>query len=354
MKNKLALVFAGAGASAAVDRLQYPATTAFYERLPKEIKSQDFIKTIEEWIRNIQGLGNSPVDVEVVLWALEELESFLVKLGDAKEFPFFAPGHNYLMEWTKGHQPSPMPNMAAITGNFSRLVQPLRQLRAQINERVYEFYAQLPTLEQLDENWLLLLEGLRHIGLDIELATTNYDLVLETALELLNWDSVLNTGRPDKGVYRYLDLDVWRNPLRPGGVLTKLHGSVDWSYTSERKILVGNPQFKADHSRHAIIYPGFKGIPKAAEMVLFHNYFAQAVSSADLLLFIGFAFRDEYLNRVLQNNVQPDATVLILNPAEALSNVPFKEEQVTYVKKFFDHESVRECLEMAASLSVAI
>jgi hypothetical protein len=351
MKRKRALVFAGAGASTAVDREQYPTTVAFYQKLPQKIKDNEFIQAIEGWVRNTHGAGKSPLDIEVVLWAVEELSAFIDKLS-SPDFPFYALRSNLLTEWTRVHQSSPMPAIGAAVSKYSSLMPTLEQLRSEINQKVYDLYAQLPTSNQLAGNWLPLLEGLRESGFQVEIATTNYDLIIEQALELVNWDLKPATGRPDTGVYRYLDLGVWRNPLRPGGALTKLHGSVDWSYMSGGQILFGNPQFKADHSRHAIIYPGFKGVPKAEEMILFHNYFAQAVSASDLLIFIGFAFRDQYLNQVIVDNLSPSAKILILNPEASLLSLPFDDSQATLIPKYFDLESVSECIDLAAKFPV--
>jgi len=58
----------------------------------------------------------------------------------------------------------------------------VKQLQNKINERVYDFYSQVPEQNELDRSWLPLLKKMASGGFErIDIVTTNYDLVIEVA-----------------------------------------------------------------------------------------------------------------------------------------------------------------------------
>jgi hypothetical protein len=115
--------------------------------------------------------------------------------------------------------------------------------------------------------------------------------------------------------------DPRRTPL-----LTKLHGSVDWVWGTDSNDLQvvrpNHPEFHNDHRHRAIIYPGFKGVPEREPFVSFHRYFADCLKRADRVIFVGFAFRDDYLNRLIHENLSAHALKVIVNPV-APDKLPF-------------------------------
>jgi hypothetical protein len=108
---------------------------------------------------------------------------------------------------------------------------------------------------------------------------------------------------------------------------------VDWKIKSNR-IYVGDPVFTGDHGKQGIIYPGFKGVGSSIFFKPFHDYLERCLAQADFVAFIGFAFRDEYINASISNNLNIGAKVWILNPA--IVNFPASRAEVVQIQKPFD------------------
>ena len=285
------LVFAGAGGSFAVDEKQYPTTVEFFKRLPKEITDESLFPKVCQFIKDRKG---GAIDIEDMLGALGDIQEIAKKIGDPKNIMAYAmrgglgPIGGY-GEFTSTQE--------AIRTWERDCVTPLKD---KINEQVYKFYGALPTPEKLVD-WIRLLQGLQKLDPAIEIFTTNYDLVLEEAIELGNinveWGLVHNRRRV------HLEPSFWENPEKlQGGLLTKLHGSVDWQRLNG-DIIVGTHRYSGAHRNHCILYPGHKGTPTEEPFVAFHkhlqNVVRQKYGPLSAALFIGYAFRDDHINTIL-------------------------------------------------------
>jgi hypothetical protein len=225
----------------------------------------------------------------------------------------------------------------------SRGANHLRRLRDRINASLYDVYGETPEASEIDQNWAPLVRGLLGKNYWVDFFTTNYDLVLEAVVDASGRDVGYGQG---PGAVRQLDLEVWRKSLldeafRPyqDGLITKLHGSLNWE-RDRRGVVFGGPTFKSSHDHHVAIYPGFKGAPTAEPFSLMHDYFERALQSADLLIFIGFAFRDEYLNTLISRAPLSKKKKFVIDPADALGG-PFQlQGGVSHHKGVFDLRSV--------------
>jgi len=340
------LVFAGAGASKAVDADQYPSTVEFFERLPDTVKKTQMFDLVVKMLRAHRG-ASTVIDIEQVLWALGELRTFLHDVTDQRTVP------GWFLKDARLLQPvSLTTDFGNLLGNAPRVLDLVSGLMDSINLQIYDWYAHQPSHDQLEHNWLTLLRPLLLMKERVELFTTNYDLVLEIAADELSREGLpeVRTGR--KGaIQRVLDQAEWVRPPRdpelpdlPGGLLTKLHGSVDFGRAPDGTIYVGDPFFKGSHDRHAILYPGFKGVPDREPFNLFHNHLAHAVAQSARLLFIGFAFRDEYINSLLERYTQPRAAIVVINPAEQLPDLPYAPERIRHIRGFFEPKQIVEAL----------
>jgi hypothetical protein len=137
-------------------------------------------------------------------------------------------------------------------------------------------------------------------------------------------------------------VDLWKRALansdeRPGrqGLLTKLHGSVNWLKEDDNIIFAGTG-FKG-HQHHAVIYPGFKGAPREDPFSLFHSYFEAAIQRAELIVVIGFAFRDEHINACFERNVGTKI-IHVIDPATP--NVPKLATQLRHIKAGFQKDAI--------------
>jgi hypothetical protein len=147
-----------------------------------------------------------------------------------------------------------------------------------------------------------------------------------------------------------LDTQRWlREPdaTSHNGLLTKLHGSVEWSRDEQAgadgTIYLSDPLFKGSDDRHVILYPGFKGLPDREPFGTFHSYFEKILRTASRMIFIGFAFRDDHINRLLRRLNRPECQIVVLNPDEGLS-IPLPSDCYRHISHPFDATGIEETL----------
>lgn len=268
-------VFAGAGASMAVNKDKYPGTVGFFEQLPKEIKNNNLFKETVAFLRK-----NEPkkeiFDIEEVLFKLKEL--IVILSGVKNKDSLF--GHI-----CEGNRIIPLGSQSGSTGNFIPAVQSLEQktvkLITEIEKHVFQLYFRGPEENEITSNWIELFHNLPE-NFKWEVFTTNYDTVIEASFEHFKGNSGKNftflTGREASGGVNILNENTWpKNPdseLNKNDLVTKrirlskLHGSIDWSYLPDKSITWGSPQFTGHLNNHVLIAPGFKDSPENGHELL--------------------------------------------------------------------------------------
>ena len=343
-KKPRVLVFAGAGASYAVSSEKYPTTVGFVDRLPADLKDHRLIAHLS---RNFeQKFGDKTPDVEKILWCLDELYSYLSSA--------FEPSHpaswlipNNSLPALVDHPNGSVSGYAAVAKTGRRVV---GELRSRINSCIYEIYGNQPDKSETHENWGALLPELLELGYWVDLVTTNYDLVIESTIDDLELDIGYGQRR---GAVTRLDLNVWKSIIRDeslpksSGLVTKLHGSLNWERDGQA-IAFSGVQFKSDHRHHAAIYPGFKGVPTDSPFDLFHDYFERALQSCEVVLFIGFAFRDEYINDLIRR--APSRQRYIVIDPSSLDKLPAAiSGRVHHITRGFDRSACSEVVEILSA-----
>lgn len=343
------LVFVGAGGSSAIDPdpKQYPTTLEFFNHLPDHITHHQLFSKTEHFLQNQKGKKKGEIDIEDILWVLDELRNDCLKIAD-RTTP---------IGWTCEGQIGFVGGMA----DYSQFVASMKDLGvayaapliSDIYKEVYTFYGRKPRHDQLAD-WVLLLKGLLEFDPFLEIFTTNYDRVLETAFNAA--ELKIETGRRDDRIEFWLEQGVWENILPPPltdvcGRLTKLHGSVDWQYGEEGKISIGGG-FTQNHANHCILYPGYKGKPTEPPFPLFHDHFSRTIQNPELsaVVFVGFAFRDEHINDLL-SELPPRTHGIFFtldNPnGEPTNTPPTRAPQLDYCVHFpsgLTNSTVRLCL----------
>jgi SIR2-like domain len=274
------------------------------------------------------------VDIEHVLWGLDRLLQALSEFTADDRF-----GSQLLrlaqISIIADNYPPPGQQTYA---QFNLLEAKATALKNAINERIYDFFATQPNEGELDRSWVPLLRWAAGAGFNrIDLVTTNYDLVLEYAMERVGQTLRVEEGWKRRVSETTLDLNRWDSSnASEAGLLTKLHGSVDWyrSGTSASPVIrVGHPDFDGDHKKRSIIYPGFKGRPSDVPFIAFHEYFRRRVSVVSHMLFIGFAFRDDYINDLLATATPSTSEIAIVDPRRP-NTKPFSQQPV-YIEQYF-------------------
>lgn len=327
------VILAGAGASKAVDKKKYPCTVDFMNRLPATILDTALFKMILQSIQAEQ--PGVIIDVEVVLSALEVVATTCDQIGDPNSAVGYLFDQNRFRNIDDG-----LSDLTQSVTACKHIASRARTLAGQINEQVIRIYGAEPTASELTDNWLRLLPYLRDHNMDVELFSTNYDLVIEAAILASN--SPLLTGR-NQGIVTDLDLPLWGDdPAKAkAGLFTKLHGSVDWRREEDGRIYAGNKNWSGDHARQAIIYPAYKGEPNESPFREFQEHLKRAVREATEILVIGFAFRDGAINRAFEFR-NPHARIAVIDPAPKI-NAP-KSWNAEHIPKGFGAEGIANAL----------
>ena len=308
------LVFAGAGGSAAVDPEQYPVTRRFFEKLPADIKKHDLYEPLCQFLATQK--EEEKIDIEDLVETLDEFQTLHKIMGDSETF----------MGWV-------IQGSARVVShtNISQLITMernyVRTLNDMIKRYVYTLYGKPPAIERLSD-WALLLKGLKEIDPAIEIFTTNYDRVLEDLIKEAKMD--IEYGIVHDGIDTYVDPSFWSPenmslPRHRRGLLTKLHGSVSWQHLNER-ITIAPPRPTGNHENHCILYPGYKGVPTEEPFRAFHehlrNVMRRVYGPLTAAVFVGYAFRDDYINSILAELPPKTWTCFITKSDELLDSEP--------------------------------
>ncbi|EQA62859.1 SIR2 family protein [Leptospira alexanderi] len=149
----------------------------------------------------------------------------------------------------------------------------------------------------------------------IEIFTTNYDILMEQALEDLEvpyFDGFVGARRP------FFDLRSVADNLIPSHWtrIWKIHGSINWyqeTINNEKKVYRSS-EIKSDASH--IIYPSHLKYEESRKMPYLAlidqlNTFIRQKSS--LLIIVGYSFGDEHLNDTIVNALKSNPTAMVLS-----------------------------------------
>ncbi len=355
------LVFAGAGASAAIDPEQYPTTIEFFERIPGDIKSNTWFVHASQFLSSRH--DGLPLDIEKILGALSEMRDYCLQSYQNSKFSGWMLAEGRLLDLANSRTVFRTLTNSSL-GEFVREMENERalieELQGDIHSLVYQYYEPVPPPEAL-ATWMTLIETLLHHNRSLEIFTTNYDRVLEEVILESNHTYLTvpdaeesATGKRYDRRHPWLDLSCWdprresRDALRVR--LTKLHGSVEWQRHTSGKIVISNPVYTRSDQNHILLYPGHKGEPNREPFITFHNHLRSIVLQAEAAIFIGYAFRDEHINGILAN-LPPDIPMYLINKGERPSLPAFLDDAIYFDSGFTD-QSVAECIDSLRSLNL--
>lgn len=332
-EKKNLLVFAGAGASVS---LGYPTTKQFMENLPTTITDTKIYKHIVN-LDEIKQEGK-PLDIEVILWKLKEIEAVFQSLNkwttSLEGIPYGHPNYNKIMERDF------FLSVAHINNHgLQNAEKEILGLKEQINKQVHVEYnnksVETNPNQQEEMFWL---DGFlcdEHIfnKYNIDIFTTNYDQAIETSVEEKDIKGIDIFPFRKRASKHGLEMEHWqtKKSFKRNLWLTKLHGSLDWQEGNDGDIIPSRYDFSQNHT---ILYPGFKGEPKQSPFKEFHRYFAECLEKCDIFLSIGFSFRDDYINELIENKLGKQSHFLIMDPnaeiiaKEKLTLLPNPKHQI--------------------------
>ncbi len=100
--------------------------------------------------------------------------------------------------------------------------------------------------------------------------------------------------------------------------LYKLHGSLNWRERKEDNKIVRVPTEELTrgskrYNKNYVIYPAEKFKPEIKPFREIHESFEKQFANCDTAIFLGFAFRDDYLKSVISQGTN-DKQVIIIRP----------------------------------------
>src|SRR6202011_2080233 len=179
--------------------------------------------------------------------------------------------------------------------------------------------------------------------------TTNYDLLLERALDnlgILYFDGFLGTiNRTLRTESYHYDL-YYPGETTEGRVsrvdrvlhLYKLHGSINWrrQRTGPDDIIISHTQPEEHEKGDVMIYPSplkvteMNGYPYAE---MFRHFSTTIHQPQSALLTIGYKFRDDHINRLIYQALSiPSFTLIIVTPS---ISAPSNENQLESVHEIW-------------------
>ena len=265
--------------------------------------------------------NEKPMDIEKVLGAINEFKYDLSPCIDKKRISY-----NFMQRYDIMNR-----------NNADHYIAQLSALEESIEEEVHRVYYNFPDSSDI-ATWNYLIDKITEENKIIEIFTTNYDLILERVAN----EKKINTGvyrdSLDRGLFDYSFADV--ESRNYNGRLTKLHGSVNWKKEGNQISVISNDYLKG---RNAILYPGSKGIPGDIHFRNMHSHLYRVSGKAELAIFIGFSFRDDYINQILKSihyNI-PKVIVNIDSKEDTFhDDFPFTEDQCLHIESGFSKESV--------------
>lgn len=291
-KKRNLLVFAGAGASVS---LEYPTTAQFIENLNLETHDHHIYQTLPQ---------EEKTDIERVLWFLQET------ILDPIKTAFI--DNRFLYEKLLNYD-------ATRPNSIESYYKAAKKLESDINKRVHDLYgsnAIRNTNIRRHDYWVNPLVGDKEFrdSWNIEIFTTNYDRAIEKALLDNGIDPKETDPFLQEEFNRVLDISNYRirGFSKSSPWLTKLHGSLEWRRREDGNIEKTIEDFSDNSS---VLYPGFKGEPTEPPFKEFHEYFASCLEKCNTFLSIGFSYRDEYINKLIKENLKRGTLAYIIDPS---------------------------------------
>ncbi|MGA2315947.1 MAG: SIR2 family protein [Thermodesulfobacteriota bacterium] len=318
------ILFTGGGIGVPVG---LPTTTDFVSTITKIRDNNPILKYVFEY------LGKSSNDIEKLLFTLEELNR-----EDNSTFKIIK---NVV---TEGNLPETVKIMENISSFNSQVKNAIDSIKKEIFNKLNNFNR----IKAFSLYYNLFKEITTAVpGYKLSFSTTNYDLTFDDAFQsdTAKWDDIgikkINDFFvEDRG--RFILKTGFRKDNDDDMTFVKIHGSLNWHYDSGKNITKsGGVTTPDDPNTMPLIYPGFKGFIEDEPFKAFHDHLAADLDKAYAAIFIGFAFRDQYINFMLENALRRRQAkknalfVQCFNPAR-IDEYPSNSRLPYFAKEFKD------------------
>lgn len=310
------LLFSGAGLS---HPLGLPTSNGFDEIIEPE--DNELIRLLKSHLDSRFG------DIEAVLSSIEELNS-----TDNLIYK------HLLQNQSNGYFNSVKQNIDSLR-NMSRLY------TIELKKAVHRKLA-TPNIPQCESLYYNILKEIRITipNSAISFFTTNYDLTFEDSIgdnKILQTDLQINEIDDGFILSGSLIFSITKEYDWNPSVLEykKIHGSLGWYYDARKRTTKSHAGSTPDDPDSVpILYPGFKGSPQNEPFLSLHRQFWQRLLDADYAIFMGFAFRDPYINSLIDMVLMTNHKLKMFcyNPSE-IDKLP----QESYIHQLIKKEPKR-------------
>jgi hypothetical protein len=291
------ILFTGAGIGVPVG---LPTTSDFATTITKIKNNNPLLKYVFEY------LGESSNDIEKLLFTLEELNS-----DDNATFNIIK---NLMLKTNVPEDASKYIDLDDNLPETAKIKNSIHEFNAQVKNAIVfikkEIYNKLNNFDRMKAFYLYynLFKEIKTAapGYKLSFYTANYDLTFDEAFhrETAKWDEIginkLNDLFVEKRGRLILDKSIHNDEESIKYV--KIHGSLNWHYDIDNNITKsGGVTIPDNPNAMPLIYPGFKGFIDYEPFKTFHDHLASDLDEAYAVIFIGFAFRDQYINFMLEN-----------------------------------------------------
>lgn len=169
-------------------------------------------------------------------------------------------------------------------------------------------------------NYRGLFDSLKQIQNNTNIYTTNYDYVIKKFVEFYNLDYEYNSGvdiehdfivkTPKTVQHLFLSekhrLDLYR-----------LHGSIKWSKSDDSDKIYEISKTNSQISNYAAVPPILgKSLKNDYPFLLpIFNEYESEIMEDDVLIIIGFSFRDDDIRKVIKKRIKANKDVIIISPS---------------------------------------
>ena len=279
------MLFLGAGASAPFG---YPTTEQFLRNLAENLSGPE-ADLLADLVK-VKGVS----DIEHILLMLDALP--LVNENLLKVFQAFSSSISIAKRSLK--------MVAFIELGLS--------LREKVRDAIFKEYELNPKVrkeaQEAYEKLFAILQKYQEPKQGSIVSTSNYDRVIEDFCA--NSDYKLIDGfshEPRARVYKWAPKQFEEVADENTIKLFKLHGSLNWLRKVNGDIIEVYPEQRTMGGRrykeNILIYPASKEKPDIEPFITLYDNFERHVLETNVLLSIGFSYRDEYLNDILRRSL---------------------------------------------------
>ena len=286
-------LFLGAGASVFAGQ---PTTGELMERVRKRVREREDMKRSEDRQNYIMRVINNDVysDIEKLYDGIEQI------IGIDKN-------------------PNCKPIIGESDTDHGKIIDEMTGLRSTIREVLLDSFSIDPRLQgKIKQLYRSVWEMMKNRGTDkFQVFTTNYDTVMEEYCTAANLELV-NGFMP----YRYLSrywFSVWTAETANPVYLTKLHGSINWHRDNDDEIVEIGGVEPRSADRDILIVPteGAKRYDWGPFPDLMDR-FRKEIENVDVLLVIGFSYRDDEIVRIIRNRLENGMALISVSPDAAV------------------------------------